>query len=188
MILSRFSLIVAIGFHLRISVKNYSKKIMKNILLLASLVLASSSALLNAQSEDHVQILAVQLTEAAAAPYLKEYRVTGVTVSEKGILRPQSGYDMFLQVEKQQFIVKPIKTEVGSTDDYEAKEVPGGTMFCMCGAENDDCSISVAIDNGTISYFCDGSCGCGSFVIFDVNENTPTFQSASGDWSSFSKH
>ena len=160
---------------------------MKNILLSACLILAGTPVLLNAQSKNFTQILAVQLTEEAAEPYFKEHRIAGVSVSEEGILRPGSGYDMFLEVEKQQFIVKPIKNEIVSTDDYEAKDVPGGTMFCMCGAGNDDCNINLTIDDGTIRYFCDGSCGCGSFIIFDVNENTPTYLSSSGDWFPFSK-
>jgi len=46
----------------------------------------------------------------------------------------------------------------------------------------------VSIDDGTIHYFCEGSCGCGSYIIFDVNENTPEFQSATGNWHSFSKY
>ena len=160
---------------------------MKNIFWFVCLFLYAVPVSLTAQSEEAIPILAVRLTEEAAEPYLEEYQLTGVTVDEEAILRPAAGYDMYFLPEKEQFVVKPVKIPIQSTDDYEAKDVPGGTMFCMCGAANDDCEISVTIENGTISYFCDGSCGCGSFIIFDVSFDTPEFQSASGDWRSFGK-
>jgi hypothetical protein len=130
-------------------------------------------------------IKAVKISQETAEEYWGKYIDMGFTVDRRNVLRAEKGYEILLLSGKQQFVVKPIGIDYNGSGNFDVENVPGGTMFCMCAVANDDCEISVNVEGDTISYFCDGGCGCGKFTIMDIQKDYPEYQSMQGDWSAF---
>lgn len=160
---------------------------MKHILTFICIVFCLSSSLFAQKGENTVVVKAVKISESAAEPYWGKYVVTGFTVDERMILRAQKGYELLLLREENQFVVKPVGIDYQEAGNFDIENVPGGTMFCMCASASDDCQITVTMEGNSIHYFCDGSCGCGSFTVWDVQKDYPEYQSMNGDWRPFDK-
>jgi len=101
--------------------------------------------------------------------YLKSHNTEVFSVTKEGIFKPLKGYEIIFLKEKKSFVFKSVDQPMPqSISGFDIEKIPGGTMFCLCDAANDDCSIDATLGpDKVLRYFCGGQCGCTRLIIFD---------------------
>lgn len=156
------------------------------ILSLLCMVLSATAIGQNPGTDN---ITALKLTATVGEQYFKNISIEAFTVDKNNILRPTKDYKItYFAAEKK--IAVQLKTmkftgPQPSIPGFDVKEVPGGTMFCLCDRANDDCKISPRVIDNKLIFSCGGMCGCGSFIIYDTSDPVLGYQTAGGGWFNF---
>lgn len=141
------------------------------------------------QTQEIGDITAVKLTAAVGKQYFNKISIEAFTVDKNNILRPKSGYKIvYFSTEKKIAILPKTMKLAGprpSVPGFDTSKVPGGTMFCLCDKAVDDCKISPRILDNTLIFECGGSCGCGSFIIYDTSDPVLGYETAGSGWTNF---
>lgn len=135
------------------------------------------------------QLTAIKLKASIGEQYYNKLEFAEFTVDKKYILRPKSGYKITYFAAEKKIAIHPKTMKMTSTQPatpgFDVKPVPGGTMFCLCDKAEDNCKISIMVLDNTLAYTCGGSCGCGSFIIYDTSDPVLEYQEQGGGWSRF---
>ena len=168
------------------SINEVIQKMNKYIYVLPIFFLFLMNTPVIAQKGNDTKIItAVRLDMATAKVYLDGIQIHSFNIDKKGVLRPTKGYEIVYRSEFKQVIIKPKGRQI-PINGYEEIEVPGGTMYCLCnGGAADNCEFQVNIADKELLYFCAGSCGCGSFTIYDVSYPVLEYETPGGRWFGF---
>lgn len=141
------------------------------------------------QPKEGGKITAVKLTAAVGGQYFNKISLEAFKVDKNNILRPAKGYKIAYFSKEKKIAILPKDMKLGSpapaAPGFDIAEVPGGTMFCLCDQAADDCKISPRVVDNTLIFSCQGSCGCGSFIIFDTSERILEYETSGGGWFNF---
>lgn len=152
---------------------------------LLCVVLCGSSMTQNAESD---KISAIKLTAAVGKQYWHDTRVSAFTVDKNNILRPANGFKISYIASEKKVAIHPVTMKLTSArpslPGFDVSPVPGGTMFCLCDKTEDDCKIQTMILDNTLIFNCGGSCGCGSFIVFDTSDPVLEYETG-GAWFRF---
>jgi hypothetical protein len=144
------------------------------------------SGLAFGQTPETDNITAVKLTAAVGQQYFNKISIEAFTVDKNNVLRSAKGYKIAYFATEKKIAILPKAMKLVSAQlsapGFDVSEVPGGTMFCMCNQADDDCKISPRILDKTLVFSCGGSCGCGSFIIYDTSDPVLGYQTAGGGW------
>ena len=138
------------------------------------------------KGNENKKLTAIRFEKMIAAEYSK-INIKAISVDKKGVLRATKGYEIIYYFHTKQIVIQPIgETYKPPSDNFDVMNVPGGLMICTCGGGGaDNCKISVTVADDTVRFFCDGSCDCGSFIIYDNLNDNLEFETAGGNWDSF---
>lgn len=135
------------------------------------------------------QITAVKLSATIGEQYFKKISIEAFKVDKNNILRPAKGYQITYFAKEKKIAILPksmkLETPAPAAPGFDIAEVPGGTMFCLCGQAADDCKIKPRMVDNILIYDCMGYCGCGSFFIYDTSESIREYETAGGRWFNF---
>ncbi len=141
------------------------------------------------QNPESDKITAVKLTAAVGEQYFNKISLEAFTVDKNNILRPAKGYKIVYFSTEKKIGILPTTMKLlspqPSAPGFDTTKVPGGTMFCMCDKEDDDCKISPRILDNALVFECVGRCGCGSFIIYDTSDPILGYETAGGSWFNF---
>ncbi|MBK8566853.1 MAG: hypothetical protein IPN76_26865 [Saprospiraceae bacterium] len=156
---------------------------MKTILkIFLSLLLLPWTAAVFGQNTE--QITAVKLKASIGEQYYNKLEFAEFTVDKNYILRPKSSYKITYFATEKKIAIHPKTMKLISAQPaapgFDVTPVPGGTMFCLCDKAEDDCKTTFMILDNTLAYTCGGSCGCGSFIIYDTSDPVLEYQVPGG--------